>query len=32
VKIRAEIRETLEKTTLKSLAEEVSIGAAYLKR
>lgn len=31
-KIRREIRETLEKTTLKSLAEDVSLGNAFLKR
>ncbi len=30
--IREEIRETLEKTTLKSLAEDVSLGNAFLKR
>ena len=32
VKIRAEIKDALEKTTLKSLAEEVSVGIAFLKR
>lgn len=32
VKIRAEIKEALEKTTLRSLAEEVSGGIAFLKR
>ena len=32
VKIRDDMRETLEKTTLKSLAEDVSDGVTFLKR
>ncbi|UOE40380.1 Rrf2 family transcriptional regulator [Chryseobacterium suipulveris] len=32
VGIRAEIREALEKTTLRALAEDVAVGSSYLKR
>ena len=32
VKIRDDMRETLEQTTLKSLAEDVSDGVTFLKR